>query len=236
MSKQASQRKTQRILIIFVSVIVVLAVALAAIPLTMSLFGGGGVKTEGIDASRVQPATTDVNGSWKVTKRPGANSTSVGFTFHEILPAESKVTSGSTTGVAGEAQIVDGVLKAGEIIVDMTNITTDSDVRDNNVRRKIFHTDEYPEAQFVLTEPASIADVSGDGQIGRVELTGDLTIHGTTNRVTAPFEVVRSGEHLLVAGDLEIDRTDYGVETPEFVAAKIDEVGEINLRIKFEKQ
>ena len=66
-------------------------------------------------------------------------------------------------------------------------------------------------------------------------LTGDLTIMGATNSVTQTFEVARSGDNLIIAGDIPINRLDYGVDTPEFVAAKIAEEGEINIRINLAK-
>ena len=64
-----------------------------------------------------------------------------------------------------------------------------------------------------------------------MELTGEMTIHGETNTVTHEFDVARSGSSLIVAGDVPINRADYGVESPEFVAAKIDEQGEVNIRL-----
>ena len=40
---------------------------------------------------------------------------------------------------------------------------------------------------------------------------------------------------MIVAGDIPINRLDYGVETPELVAAKIAEEGEVNVRINMTK-
>ena len=133
--------------------------------------------------------------------------------------------------MSGSADIEAGTLTAGEITVDMTNLTSDSDVRDSNVRRKILHTDQFPEATFRVTEPADVSQVPDDGSVAKVELTGEMSIHGETNTVTHEFDVARSGSSLIVAGDVPINRADYGVESPEFVAAKIDEQGEVNIRL-----
>lgn len=129
-----------------------------------------------------------------------------------------------------------GSLTAGEVTVGMANIVTDKDVRDENVRRKILHTDEYPEATFTLTEPADVSQLPEDGTVGTVTLTGDLTIHGETNSITQEFNALRTGDTVIVHADVPIKRTDYGVETPEFVAAKIAEDGEVNIRLKLEKE
>ncbi|MCP1387028.1 YceI family protein [Corynebacterium sp. TA-R-1] len=233
-SARGARPKGRTALIVAVSIFIVLAVLLAMVPLALNMFGSG-VKTEGIDESALREPTTELDGEWSVHKRPGPNSTSAGFTFNEVLPGERRTTSGSTQGVTGAVTIEAGTLTAGEIVVDMTNLTTDSDVRDNNVRRKIFHTDKFPESTFVITEPADLSGLPEGASVGKVTLTGDLTIHGETNRISHEFDVARSGAHLIVAGDVPINRLDYGVETPEFVAATIAEEGEINIRINLAK-
>lgn len=233
-SAEANAKK-RRILIIAVSIFIVVAVVVAMVPLLMNLFMGNGVKTEGIESKEVSAASTAIDGEWQVTNRPGSNSTSAGFTFDEVLPGERRTTSASTQGVTGFAKVVDGTLTAGEITVDMQHLTSDSDVRDESVRQRIFHTAEYPEATFRVTEPADVSAVPDDGSVGSVELTGDLTIHGTTQPVTQRFDVARSGDRLIVAGDIPINRLGYGVETPELVAAKIAEDGEVNVRVNLTK-
>lgn len=231
---QGARKRT--ILIAAVSIFIAVAVVVAMVPLFITLFMGSGVKTEGIEAESVSAASTDVDGEWTVTNRPGSNSTSAGFTFDEVLPGERRSTSASTQGVTGFATVTGGTLTAGEITVDMQHLTSDSDVRDESVRQRIFHTAEYPEATFKITRPADVSGVPGDGTVGSVELTGELTIHGTTQTVTHVFDVARSGDRLVVAGDIPINRLDYGVETPELVAAKINEDGEINVRVNLTKQ
>lgn len=230
--RQRPQKRTA--LIVVVSIFIVLALAVALIPLALNMLGGG-VKTEGIDSGALHAASTDVDGQWSVSDHPGANRSSVGFTFDEVLPGERRTTSGSTEGVTGKVTVEDAQLTAGEIRVDMNNITTDSDVRDNNVRNKIFETRQYPESTFVLTEPADLSGLADDGTPSDVELTGDLTIHGTTNRITNTFQAARSGDHLVVAGDVPIHRADYNVDSPEFVASKIAEDGEVNIRLNLSK-
>lgn len=230
----AGSRK-RTVLIVLVSIFIAVAVVVAMIPLVTTLMFSPGVKTEGIDESRLSAASTDIDGAWEVSNRPGPNVSSAGFSFPEVLPGERRTTSASTQGVSGYATIEAGTLTAGEITVDMTTLTSDSDVRDSNVRRKIFHTDEFPTATFTVAEPADVSGLPDDGSVGTVELTGDLTIHGETNRISQPFNVARSGENLIVAADIPINRLDYGVETPEFVAATIAEDGEINVRVNMSK-
>lgn len=233
--RQAQSRK-RTLLIVAVSIFIVIAVVIAAVPLVRTLLFSHGVKTEGIDRGHVSAAGTDIDGDWEVSRRPERNATSAGFTFDEVLPGERRSTSASTDEVSGWATIESGTLTAGEITVDMTHLTSDSDVRDESVRQRILHTAQYPEATFKVTQPADVSGVPADGTVGSVELTGDLTIHGTTRQISQQFDVARSGKSLIVAADIPINRLDYGVETPELVAAKIHEEGEVNVRVNMQKR
>ena len=80
-----------------------------------------------------------------------------------------------------------------------------------------------------------MSQLPSDGTVGTVTLTGDLTIRGETNRITHEFEALRTGDNIVVAGDIPISREDFGVKTPELVAAKIADEGEVNVRLNLEK-
>ncbi|HHU67161.1 YceI family protein [Corynebacterium sp.] len=222
------------VIAIFVILIVLLALV-AVVPMLFALAMGPGIKTEGLDAQGAKPATTDVNGEWHVAQYRGKNTTSVGFTFYELLPSDRRSTSGSTQAVEGWATVEAGTLKAGEIVVDMAQISTDNERRDINVRNKIFHTNEYPTATFSITEPADLSEVPGNGTPGKVTLTGEMEIRGETRPLVHEFDVLRDGDRIIVAGDVLVNRNEYGVESPEFVAAKIDDTGELNIRLALEK-
>lgn len=236
MNKSAAQWTTRQK--IFIGIVVVLIVGLALFALAPVLYAaimGPGVKTEPMDASNAEPASTSVDGQWGITPGVPPNSTSVGFTFDELLPNEARSTSGSTQDVTGEVIVEEGQLQSGEVVVDMSNIVTDQDVRDESVRNKLFETDTFPVSTFTITEPVDVSQLPEDGTPGTVELTGDLMIKERTNEVTQTFDAVRDGDRLIVSGDIVINRNDYGVESPQMIAAEIAEEGEINLRLTFEK-
>lgn len=228
-------RNRKVVVTIFVTAIVLIAV-IGVAPAVFSAFSGPGVKTEGLTADHAKPATTDVDGTWTVRKNKGDNATSVGYTFPEVLPGDRRVTSASTQEVVGQAVIEAGKLKSADISIDMTGLSSDNERRDVNVRNKIFATDEYPTATFALTEPVDVSSVPEDATVGQVTLNGDLTIRGETEPVTADFDVLRDRDRVVIAGTIPINRLDFGVETPEFVAATIAEDGEINIRLTLRKE
>ncbi|MDN5769417.1 MAG: YceI family protein [Microlunatus sp.] len=97
------------------------------------------------------------------------------------------------------------------LTIQATSIDTRNEQRDGHLRSNDFLAmDEYPEITFVSTRIAHTGDTS-------LELTGDLTIRGTTNSVTVPFDFegtatdpfgnLRAG----FEGSVVINRKDYGV-------------------------
>ena len=160
----------------------------------------------------------------------------LGFTFDEILPSDKRTTSGSTQAVRGTVTVDDVTLQpGGRIEVDMTSISTDTQRRDVNVRTKLFDTDNYPDASFEVTEPVDLSALPDDGSVGTVTVPGKLTIKGETREVQPEFQAVRDGDKLTVSTVLRFNRLDYGVKTPEFIAAKVSEEGDLNVLLTFKK-
>ena len=62
-----------------------------------------------------------------------------------------------------------------------------------------------------------------------------MTIKDETHEVSQDFDVLRDGDNIVIGGTVPVNRLDYGVETPEMLAAKVEEKGEVNLRISFKK-
>lgn len=229
------QKGQKRLVAIFA--ILVLGIALISVaPSIYSHMSGPGVKVTGFRHDHAKPASVDLDGEWKVTKGKKPNTSAVGFTFFEILPGERKTTSGATEDVTGEGQVKKGQLTEALVTVDMTDIVTDKMRRDVNVRRKLLDTDKFPEASFELTKPADLAALPDDGTPGKLTLTGDMIIHGEKKEITHEFDAIRDGRTILISGNVPINRLDFGVETPEFIAAKVDEEGELNIRLHLERR
>ncbi|AKK03110.1 YceI family protein [Corynebacterium epidermidicanis] len=231
-------QKTPNKALIIGAIIAIVAIALVSVaPVAYKAYMTPGVKTNGIATENAKKASTDINGQWHVIKAVPGNPTSVGYTFHEILPGERRETSGSTKNVEGTINVQNTKLTGANISVDMTAITTDREKRDINVRSKLLHTDKFPTATFTLADGANVdlAELPDNATTGRVSVPGILTIHGVAKPATADMEILRTGDQIVAAATIPINRLDYGVETPEFVAAKIDTEGEINIRLALEK-
>ncbi|MBZ8177758.1 hypothetical protein GP475_05800 [Corynebacterium poyangense] len=231
------RRKPQRNnkVVVILSVLIVLLVLAGIAPMVVSHMMGAGTKTEALNADHAKPASTDLAGHWEVAKGKAPNSSAVGFTFEEILPSGHKTTSGTTHEVSGAIDIDGEQLRSGDITVQMGNITTDEAKRDISVRNKLLFTDKFPESSFRLTSPVDLSGIPGNGNPGTVKLTGDITILGKTKEISEDFLVLRDGDSLIASANIPINREDFGVITPDFIAAKVAKDGELNIRLAFKK-
>jgi polyisoprenoid-binding protein YceI len=153
--------------------------------------------------------TSDLSGSWTV-----ADGSYAGYRVDEVLNGADVTVTGRTDQVTGDLTTDGLTLTEASITVDVASIATDSSNRDDYFRNNALQTNAYPEAAFVLTEPLTTtgAPVSGESQI--VQVTGELTIHGVTQTVTAEMEAVLSGDGGQIAGSIPITFADFDVEAP----------------------
>lgn len=212
----------------------IVGVLMAFGPLVANYFSDRGLRTADITAGG-EPASVSMNGSWHVVRGAGDNVSQAGYTFDEKLPAGSKTTSGRTEDVEGDVKVEDKKLTEGKITVDVASISSDVEKRDINVRKSILHTDKFPKATFTLTEPADVSNLPDDGTTEKVKVTGDLELRGKKNPVTAELKVLRTGEHVILQGNIPFKRSDFDIQTPQFVAATIADEGTIDLLLVLEQ-
>ena len=111
--------------------------------------------------------------SYKVTEQL------VGINFPNDAVGPSNTVAGTMT-IDKDGSIAPG----GKLSVDLRNLKSDQEQRDNYIRTRTFETDKYPMAEFVPTKIQGIPTmIPFQGQTG-FELTGNMTIHGVTKEVT----------------------------------------------------
>ena len=148
----------------------------------------------------------DISGSY--TLDPAH--TQIGFVARHAMVTKVR---GAFNEFEGSATIdaEDFAASAATLTIQAASIDTRNEQRDGHLRSNDFLAmDEYPEITFVST------GVTRTGATG-LELTGDLTIKGTTRSVTIPFEfegtatdpfgIYRAG----FSGSTKISRKDFGL-------------------------
>ena len=204
--------------------------------LTLSTADGEGAEVAG-------DAEVPVEGRWEVV----AADSEAGYRVREKLanlPAKSDAV-GRTSAVTGGfvAEESDGGAVAGDVAfeVDLTGLKSDQDKRDNKIKEIGLETAKFPTAAFKSTEPVEVPEEVLDGKAGTTEVTGDLTIHGTTKRVTIPLDVQRTvgdgGVPVVeVVGSLTFPFTDFGMSPPNVgVLVAVDPDATLEFRLVMRK-
>jgi polyisoprenoid-binding protein YceI len=113
---------------------------------------------------------------------------------------------GTFSRFGGEIRLDDERMEsaAGRVTIEVASLDTGVRMRDDHLRGEdFFAVDRHPRATFV------VSGVHREGE--RVTVSGDLTIRGVTRRVSAPVTAsVRAGT-LRVAGELTLNRRDFGI-------------------------
>jgi polyisoprenoid-binding protein YceI len=95
------------------------------------------------------------------------------------------------------------------------SIDTGDRRRDAQLRKDFLGTAGYPAITFISTKVSQVSSAA-------FEVTGDLTIRGTTRSVTVPFELTESGDDVRFTASLTIDRLAWKVNWNAFTTALVD--------------
>jgi polyisoprenoid-binding protein YceI len=172
-------------------------------------------------------------GSWNVTEGSEA-----GYRVDEVLNGTDVTVTGRTDRVEGVLTIgAEGLtLEAAELTVDVASISTDSNQRDAYFRDQALRTGEFPTATFVLTEPVSLEEAPDAGAVVQAEVTGELTLAGATQSVTATVQVRSDGSTAEIAGTIPITFADFGVEAPSLGFVSVEPTGFVEFQLTAARQ
>lgn len=173
------------------------------------------LKSDAPSATTSAKAPTSLAGTWKVVAGSGDQATTAGYRVLEKFAAGvAKVTAtGRTPGVTGSVTVVGKNVTAATFTVDMTKLSSDKAQRDNQIRNRGVETNKFPKATFTLTTPVALPSVT-EGQLFKVTVPGNLTLHGVTKKVSLPLNAKESGSTFVVQGSLPIVMKDYAIDPP----------------------
>jgi polyisoprenoid-binding protein YceI len=132
-------------------------------------------------------------------------SSSVRFT-HKTIWGLATV-KGAFSGLRGGGSIAPDGSASGTLVVESASLDTKHTKRDKHLRSKdFFDTEAHPEITFSATRITP-------GANGTAQVEGELTVRGTSRKLTFPVTVETSGtDAVAVRGELEISRGDYGID------------------------
>lgn len=137
------------------------------------------------------------------------------FSVYETFPVGTAI--GSTNEIAGDI-VVDFETPAnsqvGTIRINLRTLQTDDPLRDRSIRCCVLLTaqDAYEFADFVPTNTTALPTQIVFGEPVPFQVTGDLTVRGTTQPATFDVEVLLVDEtELRGFATTIVDRRDYGI-------------------------
>jgi polyisoprenoid-binding protein YceI len=180
----------------------------------------------------VEQLETSSETSSEVVFRISQEESQVEYNIYELLNGSDKTVVGTTNEVAGDILLNTSDLsqtQIGAISINARTFATDEDRRDNSVARFILQSEDAAN-EFITFEPTSISGLTASASVGdtlEFQVTGDLTISGTTNEVTFTVTAtLETATRLVGHAETVVLRSDYGLNIPDvpFVANVGDEV------------
>ena len=194
-----------------------------------------GVVTDNVPATTATisaGATSEVPVTFDGTWLAGTGS-QAGYRVKEVLFNQSVEAVGRTSNVDGAITISGTTVETAAISIDLASVTSDESRRDSQFKGRIMNVAQYPTATFTLTSPIDLGTLPADGATVTVPATGDLTLHGTKKSVTVNLTAKRSAGVISVAGTIPVVFADYGIPSPSFGPASVEDHGEIEFLVTF---
>lgn len=207
-------------------------------PLTLSTPASTSASTGAQAPASTATSETTLAGEWAV----GTSSTA-GYRVREKLaqlPAQSDAVgrTSAITGaitVSGTSQLT--VATDATFDVDVTKLASNQTMRDNRIRTIGLETNRFPTATFVSSAPIQLPASASSGQSVKAEVTGDLTVHGVTKRVTIPLDAQLNGGRIEVVGSLSFPFSDFGMTAPNIGGfVTVENTATLEFQLFFDKK
>jgi polyisoprenoid-binding protein YceI len=146
------------------------------------------------------------------------------------LPNDAVGCTGSVTGqlvIQPNGQLVPA---ASRLTVDLRDLKSDSDQRDNFIKMAVLQTQRFPLAEFVPTTAQGLPATLPASGSATFTLTGPMTVRGVTRDQTWQVTARREGAGLTGTATTSFKFGDFGMEPPR-VPVVLSVVDEIRLEI-----
>ena len=83
-------------------------------------------------------------------------------------------------------------------------------------------SDKFPKATFKgKIEGLDVTKLSAEAKT--FNITGDLTLHGKTKKVTDAAKISKSGDNIIITGNFIVKPADFDIEIPKVVSNKVSD-------------
>jgi polyisoprenoid-binding protein YceI len=146
--------------------------------------------------------------------------TTASYSVYENLVFQNKPNNdaiGTTHSIQGSFRVRTGaspLVAAMNVTVDLRTLQSDAQRRDSYVQQHALETDTYPDATFISVSTQGLPVSYTDGQTVHFQLTGNLTMHGKTNKEVFDVQGKVVGKTITGTATSTIYMTDFGIQPP----------------------
>jgi polyisoprenoid-binding protein YceI len=168
-------------------------------------------------STKTTPVTpgTRLTGRWTI-----AAGSQAGYRVREklaFLPAISDAV-GRTSAITGAASFSESnsvvTATAASFVIDVYTLKSNESLRDQHIHTIGLQSATYPKAAFVLATPLALPASALSGRVVDVSVTGVLTIHGTSKRVSIPLQIRLSNSRIQAVGSLTFPWGEFTMTAP----------------------
>jgi polyisoprenoid-binding protein YceI len=147
------------------------------------------------------------------------------------FPSDAVGCTGTVSGQLVVQPSGEFVAGASRVAVDLRDLKSNSDQRDNFIKMAVMQTSRYPMATFVPTRAQGLPNPLPASGSATFTLAGQMTVHGVTKEQTWDVQAMRSGNQLSGTATTSFKFGDFGM-TPPRVPVVLSVVDEIRLEVK----
>jgi polyisoprenoid-binding protein YceI len=166
-------------------------------------------------ATSVAAGLSSLEGAWTITP---SDATFVGYRAN----SQTGEAVGRSPGVTGSLTATATQITEVAVTADMTQLTSDSSLRDQHLGDEGLQHNTYPTSTFVLTEPIDIPDIPAEGEQLAFSATGELTVRDIALPVVVNLDAAVVDSQLIVVGSTEISLDDYGASIGNTTTATME--------------
>jgi polyisoprenoid-binding protein YceI len=186
----------------------------AAVAQSTTTFGVLDTEPSTIDCSAIETDPA-VLGAASIYVVDPAQSEARYIAEEELAGVGANTAIGSTSTIQGAFLFdADGnPIPCSTIYVDVRTFESDSSRRDNFLRGNTLQSDQYPLAEFIVTEVQDFT-MPADGEETTFTLVGNFTLHGVTRTMAWEATASRDGATLTGSAKTEFDMADFEIQKP----------------------
>lgn len=180
--------------------------------------------TPPVAATMAVPTTTPSAKVYRVDPSRSQASYAVDELFFDVRGFVRAV--GTTQAVAGDIVVDHANLaesRVGQIVVDISQLTSDDPNRDRAIRNEWLESARYPLAIFNNARVHDAPLTWSEGLTFTLRMSGDLTVRTTTQPVTWDVEARMEGDTLYAKATTLVKMTQFGFQPPSLAVLRVED-------------